>query len=363
MSFLKNSWYCTGWSPDVGEKPVHRKVIGEDIVLFRDASGKVNAISDKCPHRFAPLHKGQVVGDTVVCPYHGLRFDGTGTCVLNPHGNGQVPPRQHTDSYPVEERGGTIWIWMGDPAKADPDQIVDTSFLADTGTYVSISGHHEVKAHYFLAVDNLLDLTHAQFLHPETVYGVPATDRWTVHLSDKAKAKEEAGQEVWFDEDETSLTAHYKLRDKPTPPMWEAISGYKTVDMYVASTWLAPANMVFYVEVDSKVPGEEAFTMKALHFMTPIDDMNFYYFYAVGWDLNIDDKAIPDRVHEIAKQTIIDEDGPMLEDCQAYMGDTSDLFSLRPLLLQTDGVAIKARRRMEKLVEAQNSGSDAREAA
>ena len=101
--------------------------------------------------------------------------------------------------------------------------------------------------------------------------------------------------------------------------------------------------------------------MRVMHFMTPIDEFSCYYFVAVAWDTNIEDDNVGDGVRAIVMQTLADEDGPMIEKCQAYMGETSDLFSLRPLLLQTDGMAIKARRRMDKILKeaaARDSGAD-----
>jgi len=353
MSFLKDSWYCAGWSTDVQEKPVHRTILEKEIVLFRDSHGKVHAIGDKCPHRFAPLHEGKVKGDALECPYHGLRFDGTGTCILNPHGSGQVPAGNHTPSYLIEERNGTIWIWMGHPAKADPDKIIDTSYLNDAQKFVSRTGYHAVKCNYMLLVDNLLDLTHAQFLHPETVFGKGASDRWEVSLTGKPKAGEEALQEVWFDETEDSLTAHQMMRSKPTPPLWEPIVDYDMSDLYSRITWFAPSNLHLYLELKKKDSNQEPARMTVMHFMTPIDELNCYYFFAIGWDTNIEDEEAADRVIGIVVQTVLDEDGPMVEKCQAYMGDTTDLFTLKPILLQTDGMAIKARRRMEKILHAQ----------
>ena len=351
MPFLKDSWYCAAWSSDVEDKPVDRKIMGQDIVLFRDSKDKVNAISDKCPHRFAPLHQGQIIDDAIACPYHGLRFDGTGTCVLNPHGNGQVPPGKHMASFPIEESNGTIWIWMGDPAKADPSKVIDTAYLMDKQNYVSRTGYHAVKCNYMLLVDNLLDLTHAQFLHPETVFGIGSDQRWAVSLTGKPKEGEEALQEVWFDETEDSLTAHQMMRNKLTPPLWKPIVDYDLSDLYSRISWFAPSNLDLRLELKEKGSNQDPSKMQVMHFMTPIDELSCYYFFAIGWDTRIDDQQAAEDVIGIVVKTVLEEDGPMVEKCQSYMGDTSDLFSLKPILLQTDGMAIKARRRMAKILE------------
>lgn len=360
MNLLKDVWYCAGWSTDVAEEPVHRKILGEDLVLFRDSKGKVQAISDKCPHRFAPLHQGKVMGDAIACPYHGLRFDGTGTCVLNPHGSGQVPPGPHVAAYPLEERNGTLWIWMGDKAKADPDQIIDTGFMLDRQNFNGLVDHHVIAGNYMLVVDNLLDLTHAQFLHPETVFGIASHDRWHVNLDGGPKAGEEELQEVWFEESPDSLTVHQVMREKKQPPLWDPIVNYgddTTVTSHI--TWFAPSNMDLTIELDGKTADKPMATMRVMHFMTPIDELSCYYFVGVFWDTNIHDEAAVDGVRAIVLQTLSEEDGPMIEKCQTYMGETTDLFSLRPLLLQTDGIAIKARRRMDKILAAAQAADSA----
>ncbi|WP_158085617.1 aromatic ring-hydroxylating dioxygenase subunit alpha [Henriciella aquimarina] len=351
MSFMRNSWYCAGWSTEVADKPVHRKILGEEIVLYRTESGKVIALGDKCPHRFAPLHQGRIKGENLECPYHGLQFGGDGKCVFNPHGEGKIPRSAKTDAFILEERGGALWIWMGEPEKADPEQIIETEFLADK-TFVSRTGYHPVGGNYMLVVDNLLDLTHAQFLHPETVFGKGSADRWQVSKTGKpSEGGEEVMQEVWFEETEDTMTAHQMMRNKPKPPLWDPIVDYEMTDLHSWITWYAPSNLRLTLELSERGSNEGPATMIVMHFLTPIDEFNCYYFFAIGWDTNIEDQEAADRVLGIVLQTIIDEDGPIVEDCQAYMGETSDLFSLRPVLLPTDGVAVKARRRLEELIQ------------
>jgi len=312
-------------------------------------------LGDMCPHRFAPLHKGCVKADIIECPYHGLQFDATGACVFNPHGGGKIPAINRTPAYVLEERDGALWIWMGEPDKADTDQIIDTSFLNAGSEFAYRTGCHPINANYFLIVDNLLDLTHAQFLHPETVYGKTAAERWDVHLAGKNEIEEDSAQEVWFEEDDASLTAHYMMRSKPTPPLWEQIVDTTICDLYSRIIWNAPANLDLYLELVAKDEGMDPTParIQVMHFITPIDDMSFYYFIAVGWDVNTNDTEAADAVERIVQQTIVEEDGPMVEMCQAYMGENIDLFSMRPILLQTDSMAIQARRRMDKLLKAQ----------
>ena len=84
MSFVRNSWYVAGWSRDFAEALTPLEIVGLRIVVFRDTSGKLSALEDRCPHRLLPLSKGKRIGDTIQCGYHGMTFDGTGTCVRVP---------------------------------------------------------------------------------------------------------------------------------------------------------------------------------------------------------------------------------------------------------------------------------------
>ena len=84
MTFLRNQWYCAGFSDDLKEAPVAVKILGEPIVLYRASGGKAVALQDRCPHRFAPLSKGRICGANIECPYHGLEFGADGHCTKNP---------------------------------------------------------------------------------------------------------------------------------------------------------------------------------------------------------------------------------------------------------------------------------------
>ena len=91
-------------------------------MLFRNASGQVGALEDCCCHRAAPLSRGELSGDYLACGYHGLKFDINGQCVEVP-GQSMIPRGAKVRSYPVREKWGAVWIWMGEPAKADKSKI------------------------------------------------------------------------------------------------------------------------------------------------------------------------------------------------------------------------------------------------
>ena len=169
--YIRDQWYVIAFSHEVQkDKPFARKCMDEPVLLFRDGAGQVAALFDRCPHRGVPLSQGKVVGDSVECPYHGFQFDRTGRCVLIPTQE-LIPKAACTRSYPIVEQMQFVWIWMGDPAKADPTLVPGYAEMGCSDTNGKGTWHFEpyfmmeIKANYSLLFENLLDTSHISFLH------------------------------------------------------------------------------------------------------------------------------------------------------------------------------------------------------
>lgn len=174
--FLKNVWYVAGWSSEFdGSGPFARRIADEPLAFFRDAQGTLVALADRCPHRWAPLSLGRVEGDTLRCMYHGLRFAASGQCVEVPEQD-SIAPGLCARSYPVVERHRFAWVWMGDAARADPALIPVLTPL-DQADWRIDSGQIDYQANCALINDNLVDLSHASFVHEKTFGQVPAALR------------------------------------------------------------------------------------------------------------------------------------------------------------------------------------------
>ncbi|MEJ0069197.1 MAG: Rieske 2Fe-2S domain-containing protein [Pseudomonadota bacterium] len=146
--FLKDYWYVAAFDDEVGRGLFARTILGEDLLLFRKADGSVVALEDKCAHRRLPLSAGRLIGDTVECGYHGLTYDGAGRCLKIPgqaHGAAATAVR----AYPVIERHRFIYVWMGDPARADPATIISFPRLSDPARGVTKVRMH-IKANHLL---------------------------------------------------------------------------------------------------------------------------------------------------------------------------------------------------------------------
>lgn len=160
--FLHNYWYVAAWSQDVTHKPIGRIYLDRPVVLYRGEDGQAVALEDRCAHRRMPLSEGKVIGDTLVCSYHGLTYDKTGQCVRVP-GQATAHSGIKVRRYPTAERYGAVWIWMGDPELADPAKIFDCKYVATSRHTQQFYFH--VKANYLYINDNLSDLLHQAYLH------------------------------------------------------------------------------------------------------------------------------------------------------------------------------------------------------
>lgn len=159
----RSAWYAAAYDTEVGARLLPRTVAGESLVLFRTPSSEARALENACWHRLLPLSEGKLLGDEVMCGYHGLRYDADGRCTFMPSQK-TVNPSARVRSYPVVERHRFVWVWTGDPAEADPATIPDLHWNDDR-EWAGDGGLIHVDCNYKLIVDNLMDLTHETFVH------------------------------------------------------------------------------------------------------------------------------------------------------------------------------------------------------
>jgi len=168
--FLRNCWYVAAWDHElIDGRKLARTILEKPVVLYRGESGRYIALDDRCCHRGAPLSMGRIEGDCIRCMYHGMKFNENGICVQVP-GQERIPKTLKVRCYPVEERNHLVWIWMGDPALADPDLIVDYEPLGDPA-WRGLPAYLHYDANWLLIVDNLSDFAHLAFVHTNTLGG------------------------------------------------------------------------------------------------------------------------------------------------------------------------------------------------
>ncbi len=339
MDYLRDAWYCAGWGADLDATPRMHTFLDEPVLMYRTASGSPVAVSDRCPHRFAPLHRGVLDGDVIQCPYHGLRFDAQGACVHNPHGDGRVPAAARLRVYPVVERHRALWIWMGDPARVAPDRIPALPALDDSDRYRFVSGHLRIAAHYEVVIDNLLDLSHVDYLHPHTFVHPGAMNRARFDMEER----------------DGCVYATYRWRRERIFPLvdWLFSTDSGLADVEARMRWDPPANLwlaILTTEVGGSL--EAGVDFSSAHLLTPAGAQETHYFWAAGRNRLLDDAEIDAGFRASVTRAFTEQDAPMLEAAARYMG-TTDLFGLQPLMLPVDAAAVRARRVLAGLIAAE----------
>lgn len=348
MAWLRNTWYAAAWSNEVGEQPLGRTLIDHPVVFYRQKNGTVAAIGDRCPHRFAPLSMGKVINDCIECPYHGLQFDATGACAHNPHGDGKIPRLARVPQYPVYEKWGLIWWWGGDAAAADPALIPDLSHL-DNPALGHVGGYLSMNANYQLGVDNLIDLTHAQFVH-----------------GDRMMSSRFSQAELKVIEADGAVTNQIIIPNSDVPPTfrYRYPADVDRVDYWMDATWSAPSIVLNYV--GTTLPGrsrEEGYWSRGVHIVTPATLHTAHYLFCNSRNHAPGDAEADERVREWQRVGFGQQDKPIIEATARLMGGEVDPLALQPVLLPTDAAAVRARRILAKMIadEAAASAQAARQ--
>jgi vanillate O-demethylase monooxygenase subunit len=334
--FLYNGWYVAAWSREIGAKPLARRLLGAPVVFFRRSDGKVAALHDRCPHRFVPLSRGKVEGDRLRCGYHGLCFESDGSCSDKRVGD-QLKAAAKLRAYPIEERHGAVWIWMGE-GHAEADEIPDFGFQTDGGRHLMF-GVTYMAANYALEIDNLLDLSHLDHLHP----GGPSNG----HLTDGV-------YKAWQD----SLTVHsdWWNPDCETPPFFMLnMAGEARGDQWADTRWDPPGSVYIATGVTKcGQPRDAGYEILQGHFITPETETTTHYFWSLAFPNRGEPPEFVAAVEGAVRATFDDEDRPMLEAQQRAMKGV-DFWAERPIILAEDAGAIRARRVLEKLIRDEQS--------
>ncbi len=168
---IRNQWYAILPSRLLRPgKLLAVRRLGLDLVLFRNGRGEPGCVVDRCSHRGAALSAGELDGDCVRCPFHGIRFDTAGRCRFIP-ANGRADTadmsRYNVQSFAVREAHGILYLWYGDPAKAEGDPPFFDDRLAPGTVYSEIADPW--PTHYSRAIENQLDVIHLPFVHHNTI--------------------------------------------------------------------------------------------------------------------------------------------------------------------------------------------------
>ena len=164
-----NFWYPVVRAVDLGATPQKVRILAHDFVVFRDDKGQPAVLSDTCIHRGASLAAGKCKDDgTVQCPYHGWRYDRDGVCTRIPSIGSKTkpPPRARVDAYPVQEKYGIVFAFLGDLPEEQRPPIMPVP-VPEHGTdeWRSTLVTFDVNYHYERSIENGLDPAHNEYVH------------------------------------------------------------------------------------------------------------------------------------------------------------------------------------------------------
>ena len=161
-----NFWYPMAASDELADKPVKVRCMGLDFVVFRGDDGVARCLSNTCVHRGGSLGGGKVTGDLVQCPYHGWAFDGEGRCHRIPSlgPKARIPLRARADAYPVQERWGIVFAFLGDLPEAERPPLLEVAEEGQDGWRLTMQ-NYELQSNYQRSIENGLDPAHNEFVH------------------------------------------------------------------------------------------------------------------------------------------------------------------------------------------------------
>ena len=342
-TFPLNAWYAAAYDVEVVGKLLARTVCNQKVVMFRKADGSVAMLEDACWHRLMPLSLGHLQGDEVTCGYHGLVYNAQGRCVHMPSQE-TLNPSACVRSFPLVERHRFVWMWPGDPAKADPALVPDMHWNDDS-QWAGDGKMIHVKCDYRLVIDNLMDLTHETFVHGSSIGNRAVAEAPFVATHG-----------------DRSATVTRWMEDIDAPPFWAGqikdARGYQgKVDRWQIIKFEAPCTVNIDVGVAESgsgappkdgQPGDRSKGVNGfvLNTITPETNGTCHYFWAFARNYRVTEQRLTHQLRE-GVASIFREDEHVLEAQQTAMNERPDHAFYN---LNIDAGSMWARRLIDGLI-------------
>ena len=336
--FLENAWYVAAQSRQISQQLLSIKLLGEQLLFYRDSENRVVALEDACPHRKMPLSMGKRVGDAVQCGYHGLTFDAYGKCIKAPTQD-KIPSNAFVRSYPVVEKYKLVWVWMGDPELVDESKILQLENYDNPSWGLTDGGMLECRCHYLYLLDNLLDPSHVAWVH-ETSFASDGTEDIPLVIEDT----------------ESGVLVSRWIKNIDPPPYYAEMLPFSgkvdRLQYYEAVMPSIAINMSTYARAGSggdsnKLP-DDTYRMRSYHFITPIDVRSTRYHWFQHYNTNPRDKEVRKKLNDGAGGAF-EEDRVVLEAVDKGMNENSRAN----LDLQLDIGSRKFRKKLNALIKAE----------
>jgi len=342
----RNAWYQAAWSHEIGEKPLARTLLNQDLVIYRDVSGTAHILEDRCCHRGLPLSRGRIVKAGLECGYHGLIFNGCGACIVIP-GQDSVPPQMQVRGFSVIERQGIIWVWMGEKVP-DESLLVDFAWHDNPKEWPRMEQYYPIRCDYRLLIDNLMDLTHIPYVHRSTI----GSNNPSEHTSPEVESRQ-VPRGAWF----------RRWMKRVTPPLaYQRCMGWSKdtkIHRWHDFTYLAPCSILqgtgaVLASEEPEEARDRAGTLRfrIAHGIVPETEISCHYFWSTA------NGAMPESV-EITKKLFEQVDEAFREDLELLEAQQQALLQNPGNLHDTkhDKFRIMARKALEELITAESAAS------
>jgi phenylpropionate dioxygenase-like ring-hydroxylating dioxygenase large terminal subunit len=328
--YVKNAWYVAAWSHEVTSVPTSRTICELPVVVFRGQDGVAVALADRCAHRGFPLSAGRVVENTIECGYHGFQYNCAGSCVQIP-GQVRIPSKVKVHGYPLVEQDGWVWIWTGDIALADASRIPDTHWMNDP-EWAAVTHTYRFECNHSLIHDNLLDLTHEQFIHGTTV-----GDDYIVE------------HPITVEVDGSTVTVDRLMPAVSAPPLYASTMTLTGLhDRFHTTEFRLPSHHTLHSGITGVGrPREEGYLIKVLNAITPIDATTSWYYYCFARNFAIDNVAATEELR-VGLAVVLDEDAEALRQQQLRLASRPS-GEIDILVAHDAGIA-RARRMMAQML-------------
>ena len=328
--FVENTWYAAAWDYEVAEadNKLARTICEVPLVFYKGESGDYIALDNRCCHRAAALSSGRIEGDCIRCMYHGILYDRDGKGLQVP-GQDRVPASIKVRSYPLAHKGGMLWIWMGDPALANEDDIYDFPPLSQPETWRGFDkpSYLHYKANWLLIVDNLADFSHVAFVHTHTLGG--SEDYAFVTNPDVEKLDDGIGIKRWHHNSDAPPFHAKVIPDNERADKLDRLNDLTIhiPGIFLMNTLFAPAG--WDAEKNDRSNCRE---YRNCQFMTPETRNTTHFFWNYLHNDNIENDATSASLKESLMEGFI-EDKVIIEEQQLLLAESPDFV---PKFIEAD---------------------------
>lgn len=344
-TYPRNQWYVAAHSEEVTRTLMSRWILDEPVCLYRKLDRTAVALVDRCIHRQMPLSRGRLKDDFLECGYHGILYDSAGKAQRIPS-QSHVPPACRVHRFPLFEKWGLLWIWMGDPERADPAMVPDHHWITDP-QWGTVRGTLPMKARAQLLNENLLDLSHLEFLHAGSI----GTEKI-------------AESPVTTEFEDNVVRVARPMNGIDCPPFFTKTMGLSgLIDRGQVAEYFAPAFHITHVSAKPSGDPDDSrkCEQKAIHCVTPARGNTTHYFWCHARNYKIDDPEVTELMRH-GMETVFQQDVGASEAIEEIISSYEPDYPLE-MNLKVDAGPLQARRLIMRMVAAEREDRRATEPA